>query len=47
MNELFWVFVVFGIGSVIVVSVQAVALVFLTKWNAELRREVELNKPPF
>lgn len=47
MNELFWTFLLFGIGSVAVVSIQAITIVFLTRWNNELKKQVEYLKPPF
>lgn len=43
----FGIVVLFAIGSVFIVVVQAVALAMLVSWNKELRREVEVNKPPF
>jgi hypothetical protein len=43
----FGIVLAFAIGCVVFVSIQAVALAFLVKWNAELRKEVEANRPPF
>lgn len=47
MNELFWVFLAFAIISGFIVSVQAIALAMLTKWNKELRAQVKYLEPPF
>ena len=47
MNELFFTFLFFAIGSLFVVVIQAMTIVLLTKWNKELRKQNEYLQPPF
>jgi hypothetical protein len=47
MNGLFWIFLFFSIGCVAFVSIQTVIIVFLEKWNKELRAEVKALQTPF
>jgi hypothetical protein len=46
MND-FFIFLFFAIGSAFVVVVQAITIALLTKWNNELKKQVEYFKPPF
>lgn len=43
----FGIVLAFAIGAVAVVSIQAIALALVVRWNNELRKEVRLNQPPF
>jgi cell division protein FtsL len=47
MNELFFTFLFFAIGSLFIVVIQAMTIVLLTKWNRELKRENAYLQPPF
>ena len=47
MRDVFFWFSMFAFGSIAFVSIQAVAIVFLVKWNRELRERVEYLEPPF
>ena len=47
MKDVFFVFAFFVVGSIAFVSILSVMIVFLTKWNAELREQVKQLQPPF
>jgi hypothetical protein len=43
----FGIVLAFAIGAVVFVSIQTITILFLTKWNNELKKQVEYLKPPF
>lgn len=45
--EIFTVALIFALIATAFVITQTIVILFLLKWNNELRQEVELNKPPF
>jgi bacteriorhodopsin len=47
MNGLFYAFLFFAIGSVAIVVIQTVAILYLNSWNKQLRKEVEELQTPF
>lgn len=47
MNELFGWLIFISVVSSFIISIQAMSLFHLSKWNKELRQKVEELKPPF